>query len=408
MRTVLACSVMAIALACSSGLTQEQVRDIARTEAEGVLADASKQPGPPGPAGPPGPMRPPGLQGERGLTGPPGPQGPKGDVGPPGATGAQGALGAKGPQGAQGSKGDVGPPGLQGERGLTGPPGPQGSKGDVGSPGATGTQGAPGARGPQGAQGPAGEPGTQGPPGPPGRGIKISLADFLKQDLDLDQIHQELEITTDGVVHVRVEFKNGVGSGTGFVFHVEEQLAYVLTARHVLHHDGHIGDSFSVCLTADRCLNAELVYFPGRQNDGHLSDSGGTDLASLSFPCTDCKVLSINSSQDVLDRSSSGSYWVYPAEQRVVAITYRSLEEEMRVLPGETIRSILGSGLANSTIKHDIYLQPGASGSPLLNEAGYVVGVNLGFSDRGNANARYLDQTDKLLRNILRRAIDGN
>ena len=91
-----------------------------------------------------------------------------------------------------------------------------------------------------------------------------------------------------------------------------------------------------------------------------------------------------------------------------MAITYRSLEEEVRVLPGETIRSVLGSELANSTIKHDIYLQSGASGSPLLNEAGYVVGVNLGFSDRGNANARYLDQTDKLLRNILRRAIDGN
>ena len=118
MRTVLACSVMAIALACSSGLTQEQVRDIARTEAEGVLADASKQPGPPGPAGPPGPMRPPGLQGERGLTGPPGPQGPKGDVDPPGATGAQGALGAKGPQGAQGSKGDVGPLVCRGKEGL--------------------------------------------------------------------------------------------------------------------------------------------------------------------------------------------------------------------------------------------------------------------------------------------------
>ena len=253
MRTVLACSVMVIALACSSGLTQEQIRDIARTQAEGVLADANKQSGLPGPAGPPGPMGPPGLQGERGLAGsagPPGPQGPKGDAGPPGLQGERGLAGSAGLPSPQGPKGDAGPPGLQGERGLAGsagPPGPQGPKGEVGQPGAAGAQGPPGppgARGPQGVQGAAGATGAQGPPGPPGRGIEISLADFLKQNLDLDQIHEELDITTDGVVHIRAEFRSGVGSGTGFVFHVEGQLAYVLTARHVLHHDGHIGDSF--------------------------------------------------------------------------------------------------------------------------------------------------------------------
>ena len=306
MRTVLACSVMAIALACSSGLTQEQVSDIARTEAEGVLAGANTQSGPPGPASPPGPMGPPGLQGERGLTGPvglPGPQGPKGNVGPPGLQGERGLAGSAGPPGPQGLKGAVGPSGLQGERGLAGsagPPGPQGPKGEVGSPGATGAQGPPGARGIQGPQGPAGDPGPQGPPGPPGRGIAISLADFLKQDLDLDQVHEELEITTDGVVHVLADFKDGVGSGTGFVFHVEGQVAYVLTVRHVLHHDGDIADTFSVCLTTQRCLDAELVYFPGRQNDGYLSDTDGTDLASLRFQCSDCRALSINISQGLV------------------------------------------------------------------------------------------------------------
>ena len=386
MRTVLAFGVILVALACSSGLTQEQVRDIARTEAERVLADASKQLSPPGPAGQPGPM------------GPPGEKGPKGDVGTPGLQGERGIAGPTGPPGEKGPKGDVGTPGLQGERGIagpTGPPGEKGPKGDVGTPGATGAQGVPGASGAQGAQGPAGAPGPQGPQGPPGRGLLISLADYLKQDLDVDRVHEELEITTDGVVHVRAKFKNSVGGGTGFVFHVEGQMAYVLTARHVLYHDGHIGDGFSVCLTADRCLSAELVYFPGRQHDGYLSDSEGTDLASLRFPCSDCRAFSINPSQDVLEAPLSSS-WYYPVGQRVVAITYRSLEEGLQVLSGETVRSYLGSELSNSRVRHDIYLRPGASGSPLLNEAGYVIGVNLSFADSGEANARYLDSKDQL------------
>ena len=49
MRFALACTVMVAALACSSGLTQEQVIEIARTEAEAVLGAAV---GPIGPTGP--------------------------------------------------------------------------------------------------------------------------------------------------------------------------------------------------------------------------------------------------------------------------------------------------------------------------------------------------------------------
>lgn len=297
-----------------------------------------------------------------------------------------------GPQGPWGEPGTQGP---RGDRGSTGPPGPKGDAGLPGSPGALGRTGQ------------AGAPGAVGPAGPPGRGIDVSLADFLKLGLDLDRVHEELEITTDGVVHVRAEFPRITALGTGFVFHIEGQWAYVLTARHVLHHDGDIGNSFSVCRTADRCAVAQLVYFPGRHLDGYLSDRDGTDLASLRFLCSDCTSLSINADQEWLEQPYSDSYWISRGH-RVVAITYRSLKEEVRVLPGETVRSLLGSELSDSEIEHDIYLQPGASGSPLLNEAGYVVGVNLGFSDSGKGNARYLDQTDKLIRNILQRVIDGN
>ena len=179
------------------------------------------------------------------------------------ATGREGSSWKKGPRGEDGVQGPIGPPG------ATGAPGPRGPAG------ATGPQGSPGSTGPQGPAGPPGDQGPQGPAGPPGRGIEITLADYLRQDFDEDRINEELGITTDGVVHVRAQFKNGVGGGTGFVFHIEAQTAYVLTARHVLYEDGRIADSFKICLAADRCLDAELVYFPGRQNDGYLSDRPG-------------------------------------------------------------------------------------------------------------------------------------
>ena len=385
MKTVLALSMLAAALACSSGLNQEQVRDIAKTEAEIVLADSGNLSGPPGPPGPMGQEVLPEIKGQQV---PSALQGHRVSKGPPG------------PQGEKGSRGERGEQGVQGPTGATASPGPRGPAG------ATGPQGPSGGVGPPGPEGPPGDRGPQGPAGPPGRGIEITLADYLKQDFDEDRINEELGITTDGVVHIRANFGNLVGGGTGFVFHVEAQAAYVLTARHVLYEDGNIADSFEICLAADRCLDAELVYFPGRQNDGYLSDRPGTDLASLRFACSDCRPLSITPSQDVLTQRFES--WYYPADQEIVAITYRSLEEGLQVFAGKSVESYLGDELSDSTIKHDIYLRPGASGSPLLNRSGYVVGVNLSYADSGEANARYLDVKDKLILNILQRAIDGN
>ena len=391
MRNVVTLSLVLVALACSTGLTEEQVSDIAKAEARSILAGVDSQ------SDQPGPMGPPGSRGE------PGPQGQQGPIGPPGEQGLAGPQGYPGPRGEPGVRGPIGPPGATGSQGAPGAMGPPGEQGPAGPQGLTGPRGEPG---PQGAQGPAGPTGAQGPPG---RGIEVSLSDFLALDLDLDRVNEELEITTDGVVNIRVKLRDGQGSmGTGFIFHIEGQLAYVLTARHVLYEDRHIGEAFEVCLSATECHSAKLVYFPGRHRDGWLTDSTGTDLASLSFQCSDCKALSISPSQEVLEASQYGLGYYYPAGQQVVAITYRSPEEGIQILTGETIRSYLGEQLSDSEVEHDIYLRSGASGSPLLNEKGYVAGVNLAYTDDGKAVARYLDAKDKLLLNILRRAIDGN
>ncbi len=125
-------------LACSSGLSEEEVREIVQES----LADAKGDAGPAGPEGAAGP------------------QGPAGDAGP---------QGPQGPAGAQGEPGQDGAPGLPGARGNQGPPGEQGPEGERGLRGPAGPQGPTGGSGEQGPQGPQGEPGEQGPRGEPGR-----------------------------------------------------------------------------------------------------------------------------------------------------------------------------------------------------------------------------------------------
>ena len=101
--------VMLICLACSGGLTEQEVRQIAQEYSV------------------------PGPKGDQGEIGPQGPEGDQGEIGPQGPKGDQGEVGPQGPEGDQGEIGPQGPKGDQGEIG------PQGPKGDQGDPGPTPT-----------------------------------------------------------------------------------------------------------------------------------------------------------------------------------------------------------------------------------------------------------------------------
>ena len=126
---------IAAGLACSSGLSEEEVRQIVQ---ESLTTGPKGEDGAAGPQGDPGP---------RGAAGPQGSTGPQGDPGPQGSAGAPGL---QGPRGIEGPAGEQGP---EGPRGLRGPAGPQGR---------TGAPGSPGARGEPGEQGPPGEAGQPG------------------------------------------------------------------------------------------------------------------------------------------------------------------------------------------------------------------------------------------------------
>ena len=106
-----------LALGCSSGLTEDEVRQMIE---ESAIAD---------PKGEPGEM---------------GPQGPKGDQGAPGVAGPQGAKGDPGEPGTHGEPGEASPQGAKGEAGARGAQGPRGDTGAAGPSGAAGEAGAPG------------------------------------------------------------------------------------------------------------------------------------------------------------------------------------------------------------------------------------------------------------------------
>ena len=154
--------VMFICLACSGGLTEQEVRQIAQEYSVPGPKGEQGQTGQQGPKGEQGDVGPQGPKGDQAQTGQQGPKGEQGDVGSQGPEGEQGDVG---PQGPMGDQGDVGPQGPEGEQGDVGPQGPMGDQGDVGPQGPEGEQGA---RGPQGPKGDQGDVGPQGPEGDQG------------------------------------------------------------------------------------------------------------------------------------------------------------------------------------------------------------------------------------------------
>ena len=360
-------------------LTREEVVQLIQEHS------TSGQPGPQGPMGPQGPQGEPGVDGETGARGPQGEPGLTGPQGPRGFDGKDGSPGTQGPVGPAGPRGEKG---VEGQVGLTGPPGPTGSAGPKGDRGEPGPQGEQGAAGPEGSQ------------GPEGKSLEISLAEFVQQDLSPSQVQEKLDVNVDGVVHVRAYITKDTGaSGTGFIFHVEDGTAYVLTAAHIL--DAPYGKELTFYVRRDdgRVYEAELVY---------KSDTPSVDMASLKIECDDCTALAF-STESLLRygcfRDSTCAE--IPSGIKVVSVTYNSIETGVEIVYGETLETTYIFGFEPpEDIEHTTYLVKGDSGSPLLNTDGYVIGMNQEVSDAGQASALYLvyDEANAVLHNTIRRA----
>lgn len=284
------------------------------------------------------------------------------------------------------------------EHSVPGPTGPQGPQGEQGMQGTQGPQGQQGLRGVAGPPGRQGDRGEQGLVGPKGDALNISLADFVQQDIDPQAVQDALDITTEGVVHVKVVTSIQAGrasgyQGTGFIFHVENGWAYVLTAGHLVDDDP---IEYLVYLDQDTQHSAELVY----ETNSYL-----VDLASLKFRCGDCKPLAISTKSLLSPACFNDSCYKITAGHDVVSITYGDLERGVEVIRGKTVENCCFEELPRQ-VHHDTYIIEGDSGSPLLRPDGYVIGMNIEFAGSGRADAMYLvdEEPNKLIHNTLRRA----
>ena len=187
--------------------------------------------------------------------------------------------------------------------------------------------------------------------------------------------------------------------GTGFIFHIDQSTAYVLTAAHVAHEDpfGYVAPgtqrTHTISRDAERTYPAELVY---------VSTTSSVDIASLKFACDDCKALAF--SRTALLRVNQYDRLETPPGIEVVAITFPDLARGLDFSHGKTIPET--HFRTPISISHDAYMIKGDSGSPLLNTDGYVIGINTGVNDAGSAIALYLGnpEANTRIHNTLRRA----
>lgn len=290
------------------------------------------------------------------------------------------------------------------EYAIPGPPGPQGEKGEQGEQGIQGEQGPQGEQGIQGEQGSQGEQGIQGVQGEKGDALNISLQEAVMHEVESETLPASLEFAVEGVLQLSVERAGGgeyggpgAAGSNAFIFHVEDGWAYALTAGHSLEDVVRV----RVYRDKDTSWEAEIVY----------DQQGGVDVGSVRFKCADCKPLAISTESMV----SSCASWVLrdnpnclqiAAGQEVVFISRRTLEDGVEVVTGATVQHYELRGDYPNRLRHDAYIIPGDSGSPVFTPDGYVVGINIVRDPNGGSGATYIVNNDenKLMQNILRRA----
>lgn len=164
--------------------------------------------------------------------------------------------------------------------------------------------------------------------------------------------------TVDGVVYIEASTFSGTGSGSGFIYKIENGFAYILTNYHVA------GDSRSLAIVTNKGERVDGVEF--------LGGDSLYDIAVIRAKVTDSMItlpLSKGSSFDIGEHVLAiGSPL---GEEYINTATYGIISGKERYI---VVNEENQWGL--SLIQTDTVMNPGNSGGPLFSMGGEVIGIN--------------------------------
>ena len=193
-------------------------------------------------------------------------------------------------------------------------------------------------------------------------GLTCSAADCTKVVVDESGISEAVEKVYDGVLMVRNYQNNEVAStGTGFVYKIDGDYAYVMTNQHVV--DG--ADKVTLITSNDEEIDGEV-----------LGGDSYVDIAVIKTKKTDGLIaLQLGNSEnaklgDLVFTIGNPLGYEYRG-----SVATGHLAGKDRLVSVSTDSSTAGSDWVMKVLQTDAAINPGNSGGPLMNANGEVIGV---------------------------------
>ena len=193
-------------------------------------------------------------------------------------------------------------------------------------------------------------------------GLTCSSADCTKVVVDESGISEAVEKVYDGVLMIRNYQNNEVAStGTGFVYKIEGDSAYVMTNQHVVDN----ADKVTLITSKDEEIDGEV-----------LGGDSYVDIAIIKIKKYDgIKALQLGNSEnaklgDLVFTIGSPLGYEYRG-----SVSTGHLAGKDRLVSVSTDSNTSGSDWVMKVLQTDAAINPGNSGGPLMNTNGEVIGV---------------------------------
>ena len=195
-----------------------------------------------------------------------------------------------------------------------------------------------------------------------GSGLTCSSADCTKVVVDESGISEAVDKVYDGVLMIR-NYQNNevVATGTGFVYKIEGDFAYIMTNQHVV----------------EGANKVTLITYKDEEIEGEvLGGDSYVDIAIIKIKKYDgIKSLHLGNSEnaklgDLVFTIGSPLGYEYRG-----SVSTGHLAGKDRLVSVSTDSNISSSDLVMKVLQTDAAINPGNSGGPLMNTNGEVIGV---------------------------------